>query len=188
MPTKKPMNVKILAIAVGVYIVAAIVSFLVFNNLSGGTAITPVAQPKKTANGKLLFDPELPKTESCPINGAMYSKQQKAWWEKHAPLGVMIENHLEARPQSGLSSADIVYEAVAEGGITRFLAIFYCQDAEFIGPVRSARTYFVDMVSEYGPSPLYAHVGGANTPGPANALGQISDYGWAGVNDLNLFS
>jgi hypothetical protein len=188
MPTKKPMNVKILAIAVGVYIVAAIVSFLVFNNLSGGTAITPVAQPKKTANGKLLFDPELPKTESCPINGAMYSKQQKAWWEKHAPLGVMIENHLEARPQSGLSSADIVYEAVAEGGITRFLAIFYCQDAEFIGPVRSARTYFVDMVSEYGPSPLYAHVGGANTPGPANALGQISDYGWAGVNDLNQFS
>ncbi len=185
---KKPMNTKVLAAAVAVYILSAIASFLFFNSLTGGGISGPVAQPKKTASGKLLFDPKLPKTEPCPLNGALYSKQQKAWWEKHAPLGVMIENHLEARPQSGLSSADIIYEAVAEGGITRFLAMYYCQDAEFVGPVRSARTYYVDFVSEYGQFPLYAHVGGANTPGPANALGQISDYGWAGVNDLNQFS
>jgi hypothetical protein len=66
--------------------------------------------------------------------------------------------------------------------------VYYCQDAGIVGPVRSARTYFVDMISEYGDYPLYAHVGGANTPGPANALGQISDYGWDGYNDLNQFS
>jgi hypothetical protein len=118
----------------------------------------------------------------------MYSQDQKNWWEQHRPLGVMIENHVDARPQSGINVADITYEAVAEGGITRTLNIFYCQDAGIVGPVRSARTYFLDFVSEYGSNPLYAHVGGANTDGPANALGQINDYGWGQYNDLNQFS
>ncbi|HEX7042824.1 MAG TPA: DUF3048 domain-containing protein, partial [Patescibacteria group bacterium] len=85
-------------------------------------------------------------------------------------------------------SADIVYEAVAEGGITRFLAIFYCQDAQEVAPVRSARVYYVNWVSEYGSNPLYAHVGGANTPGPADALGLITDLGWDAYNDLNQFA
>ena len=57
----------------------------------------------------------------------------------------MIENHKEARPQSGLSSADVIFETVAEGGITRFLAIFYCQNASYVGPVRSARMYFLKV-------------------------------------------
>lgn len=136
----------------------------------------------------LGFDDTLPKTESCPLNGEKYSKKQREWWELHRPLGVMVENHTEARPQSGLSDADLIYEAVAEGGITRFLAIFYCRDAGVIGPVRSARTYFLDWISEYGDYPLYAHVGGANTPGPANALGQIESYGWNLYNDLSQFN
>lgn len=129
-----------------------------------------------------------PKTEICPLNGLFYSKSQKNLWEKRRPLGIMVENHLEARPQSGLSSADIVYEAVAEGGITRFLAIFYCQDADYVGPVRSARIYFIKLLQEYGDYPFYAHVGGANTPGPADALGEIRDLGWVNYNDLNQFS
>lgn len=122
------------------------------------------------------------------MNGTLYSKQQRTWWEQHRPLGIMIENHLDARPQSGISSADVVYEAVAEGGITRFLTVFYCQSAEEVGPIRSARTYFLDFISEYGTEPLYTHVGGANTSGPADALSQIETYGWAGLNDLNQFS
>ena len=129
-----------------------------------------------------------PKTEQCPLNGAMYGKTQKQIWETRRPLGIMVENSLDARPQSGLSNADVVFEAVAEGGITRFLAIFYCQDTETIGPVRSARVYFMDFVAGFGNDVLYAHVGGANTPGPADALGQIEKEGWAGYNDLNQFS
>lgn len=74
------------------------------------------------------------------------------------PLGVIIENHVDARPQSGLSEADIVYEAIAEGGITRFLALFSSQNAPKIGPIRSARTYFVDFAKEY--NAYLAHVGG----------------------------
>lgn len=129
-----------------------------------------------------------PKTEECPINGEMLTKNHHVNWAKRRPLGIMIENHTEARPQSGLSSADAVYEFVAEGGITRFLGIFYCKDAQFVGPVRSARVYFIDMLQGYGAYPLYAHVGGANTDGPADALGEIADMGWGNYNDMNQFS
>lgn len=144
-------------------------------------------QEKKTTQS-IKRQKEEPKTEACPLNGALYSKTQRNLWEKRRPLGIMVENHVEARPQSGLSASDIVYEMVAEGGITRFLAIFYCQDTDYVGPVRSARIYFIKLLQEYGDYPLYAHVGGANTPGPADALGEIRQLGWANFNDLNQFS
>lgn len=175
--------------ALALYFLSAGISYFLFSSsFSKSIITTQVPVPKVTTNGQLAFDQNLPKTQACPLNGALYSKQQEAWWQKHRPLGIMIENHQEARPQSGLSGADVVYEAVAEGGITRFLAMFYCQDGGQVGPVRSARTYYIDFASEYGNYPLYAHVGGANQPGPADALSQLSDYGWTGYNDLNQFS
>jgi hypothetical protein len=180
----------LLATIVGIilFIVSTAISYWGFSTFGVKKSVTPPPSTTKLSNGSVMFDETLPKTEACPLNGVKYSTQQRDWWEKHRPLGVMIENHEEARPQSGLSYADTVYEAIAEGGITRFLAVFYCQDAPTVGPVRSARTYFVDFVSEYGDYPLYAHVGGANAPGPADALSQIESYGWNGYNDLNQFS
>lgn len=175
-------------ILVFVYILSSAVSYFLFSASPLKNIASPVPPPATKSNGEVVFDTTLPKTEPCPLNGALYSKQQKDWWEDHRPLGIMIENHEDSRPQSGINEADVVYEAVAEGGITRTLNIFYCQAPVQVGPVRSARTYFLDFISEYGDSPLYAHVGGANTPGPADALGQIEDYGWAGYNDLNQFS
>lgn len=120
----------------------------------------------------------------CPLNGTLYTKTREDQWKQRRPLGVMIENHADARPIIGLTRADIVYEAVAEGGITRTLNIFLCQDAGDIAPIRSARTYFLDWVSEYNAG--YAHVGGANTPGPADALGQIRDYGILDMDQFGL--
>lgn len=73
---------------------------------------------------------------------------------------VMIDNHAEARPQSGLQAADLVFEAVAEGGITRFLAVFQSRPAERIGPVRSARPYFVEIARGF--DSLYAHAGASD--------------------------
>ncbi len=149
---------------------------------SKGSASSKVSLP--TPAGALVEDPNEPKTENCPLNGSKHTKKAADYWNKRRPLAVMIENHTEARPQSGLSSADIVYEAVAEGGITRFMAVFYCNLSDVqVGPVRSARTYFLDWLGEY--DALYAHVGGANTPGPADALSQIIKYE---VKDLNQFS
>lgn len=60
-------------------------------------------------------------------------------------VAVMINNHPKARPQSGLQKADIVYEMLAEGDITRFLAVFQSEKPANIGPVRSARAYYVEL-------------------------------------------
>lgn len=94
------------------------------------------------------------------------------------PVGVMIENHWEARPPSGLAKANLVYEVMTEGGITRFLAVFASGDeVEKIGPVRSARPYYLDWVSEF--DALYMHCGGSD-----ESLIDIKKYD---INDLNEF-
>ncbi len=184
--TKAQQVLVVIIMAVVLYCVSAGVSYSIFSaagvSPSGSTGSQSNAAVPG-ANGIVEEDPNLPRTEVCPLDGEMHTKPAKDQWEKRRPLAVMIENHQESRPQSGLSSADVVYEAVAEGGITRFMAVFLCNfgDAQ-VGPVRSARTYFLDWLSEY--DALYAHVGGANTPGPANALGQIIDYK---IKDLNQF-
>lgn len=77
---------------------------------------------------------------------------------KRYPLAVMIENQTQARPHTGLDKASIVYEAVTEGGITRFMALFGPKDVKTVGPVRSIRTYFLDWAWEY--QAYLAHVGG----------------------------
>ncbi len=74
------------------------------------------------------------------------------------PLAVVVENAPAARPQSGLDQADIVWEILAEGFITRFFAIFATQPSTRIGPVRSARIYFDQLDKAYGLP--YAHAGG----------------------------
>jgi len=74
--------------------------------------------------------------------------------------GVMIENHVDARPQSGLTQARVVYEVLAESDITRFLAIYDLREnLEKIGPVRSARPYYIDLAGEY--QAVYVHSGGS---------------------------
>lgn len=77
------------------------------------------------------------------------------------PIAVMIENAAfgGVRPQAGLSFAQVVYEIVVEGGITRFMAIYAGEMPEVIGPVRSARPTYLEFASEY--DALYAHAGGS---------------------------
>lgn len=73
--------------------------------------------------------------------------------------GVMIENSPEARPQSGLQDAGVVFEAIAEGGITRFLAMYQEDQPKLVGPVRSLRPYYLDWAMGFNSS--VAHVGGS---------------------------
>ena len=199
----------------GIFLVFSGVSYYLFSTLvpvsqKSSTAITPNSTNSSDANqkqtGVIAFSG--PKTEVCPLNGALYTKEEKEIWSQRRPLMVMIENHSDSRPQSGLQNADIVYEAVAEGGITRFMGVFYCgavkgaSEKYDVGPVRSARTYFLDLASEYSDYPLYTHVGGANcsaatsggactTNKKAQAIEQISQYGWNNKgtwSDLSQFS
>lgn len=66
----------------------------------------------------------------------------------NVPFMVMIENSTLARPQSGLSGADVIYETSAEGGIPRFMALFHKNTPNIIGPVRSVRPYFLELALE----------------------------------------
>lgn len=75
------------------------------------------------------------------------------------PVAVMIDNHNAARPQSGLQAASVVYEALVEGGITRFMAVYDQGEISQIGPVRSARPYYLEWLAEY--EAAYAHAGGS---------------------------
>ncbi|GEM02898.1 putative lipoprotein YerB [Halolactibacillus halophilus] len=74
-------------------------------------------------------------------------------------IAVMVNNHPKARPQSGLSAADIVFEILAEGNITRLMAMFHSKVPDVIGPVRSARPYYFNLADDYGA--LYIYHGAA---------------------------
>lgn len=179
------------------FLLATSLSWFIFGKIQERQSANQKESPKlaSTTSDKpqrhLPLDAGSPRTEACPINGEMYSAKEKAIWEKRRPLAVMIENHQEARPQSGLSYADVVYETVAEGGIPRFMAVFYCGITGGninLAPVRSARTYFLPWVLEY--DALYNHVGGAGqcdddtVDERAKALCQIDEYK---IKDLDQF-
>ncbi len=121
-------------------------------------AVTPTqgsASATPTKQAGQIGDPAMETAEGTHAN-----------MPKRRPLAVMIENHPKSRPQSGLHKAEVVYEAPAEYGIPRFLAIYVNQDAKVLGPVRSARTYFVALANEY--DPVYVHAGGS-----PQSLGQL---------------
>lgn len=91
-----------------------------------------------------------------PLTGAKVADEATT---TQAITAVMIENSPDARPQSGLKDAGIVYEAIAEGGITRFLALYQESKPQLIGPVRSLRMYYIDWAAPYQAS--IAHFGGS---------------------------
>lgn len=74
-------------------------------------------------------------------------------------IAVIIENLVTIRPQAGLQSAGVVYEALAEGGITRLLALFTGHKADLLGPVRSMRPYYLEWCAEY--QAMCTHIGGS---------------------------
>lgn len=160
----------------GLYLIAAGLSVLVFSLFKGGGSLS-----LNLSGNRAKAKQNLPKTQACPINGMMYTQPEKDVWNTRRPITAMIENNVESRPAFGLSSADIVYEAVAEGGITRFLSVFYCgvagQDTP-ASPIRSARVYFIKLAAGYGTNPIFLHYGGANDfcqdcPGGVKLAGTI---------------
>lgn len=167
---------------IGLYLLATGISLGTFSYLSKrGSSFSGI----RDLRSKIA---SLPKTEECPINGKMFTKIEEDIWSKRRPITAIVENHVDSRPPSGISKADVVYEAVAEGGITRFLGVFYCGVAEGdirIAPVRSARVYFINWAAEYGENPIFMHVGGANdfsgfgdTIPEAQALELLEKMGW----------
>lgn len=117
-----------------------------------------------------------------PVPGQKYysqlTGQEVSREESNRPiLGVIIENSEEARPQTGLDSAGIVFETVTEGGITRYLALFQENMPDQVGPIRSVRPYFVDWLMGFDTS--IAHVGGSE-----EALQLINDRKAKSINEF----
>lgn len=98
--------------------------------------------------------PEVPATVACPLCGEELNKLPGG-----RPLAVIIDNLPGARPQSGLADAEVVYECPVEGGLTRLLAVFYHQTPGKVGPIRSARPYFLTLAQEL--QAVLVHCGGS---------------------------
>ncbi|MDR0462722.1 MAG: DUF3048 domain-containing protein [Pseudomonadales bacterium] len=187
MEKSKKANKIIIIVPIVLLLISTVASFFIFQPRRSTTEIV-VELDVDGEDGLNIAG--LPRDRVCPLTGGLFTAPEEELWQTRRPLAVIIENTVAARPQSGLGNADIVFEVVAEGGITRFLAIYYCNaQAEDItlGPVRSVRTAHVDLASGFN-LPLIAHVGGANAPGVTNALGQLGDFGWNGENAINQFS
>lgn len=108
-----------------------------------------------------------------PLTGIAVSKEQS-----ELPVtGIMIENSPDSRPQAGLNQAGVVFEAISEGGITRFLSLFQETQPDYVGPVRSVRPYYLDWLQGFDAA--IAHVGGS-----AEALAKIRSEG---IKDLDQF-
>jgi hypothetical protein len=110
----------------------------------------------------------------CPLTGLEPGKGRTV--PERPALAVKIENISVSRPQIGLQAADIVYEQPVEGGITRFVVIFQCSNAERVGPVRSVRESDPMILVQFG-SPLFGYAGGV--PEVEQAVQN------AGIKDVN---
>lgn len=163
---KKLKTAGIIAIVVALFIIGGAVAARHFN--------------RKDANipsvNKRVTQTATPRLATCQLDGLQYPPDKA---NRH-PLAVIIENHPDARPQSGLSDASIVYEAMTEGGITRNLAIFGPKDVKEVGPIRSARLFFMDWLKEY--DAFFAHAGGNE-----DALANIDAYSIKDLNHASAF-
>jgi DUF3048 family protein len=117
--------------------------------------------------------PILDEPTLCPLTGEEAPSDEAA---ERPALAIKVENIDEARPQAGLLEADVIWEEEAEGGITRFIAVYQCQDAARVGPVRSARPVDPPILVQLG-TPLFGYAGGV-----AKVEEEIAE---AGVIDLN---
>lgn len=165
---KKPVNNKRKWLIIGGVVLVVIVlsglAFLLFHS-NKPKPTHPAVIPKTHVVVAPVIDSRL---TGLPVTAAQAALPVTA---------VMVENSTFARPQSGLSQAGVVFEALAEGGITRFVALFEEGQPSSIGPIRSARPYFIDWMLPFDAA--YVHVGGS-----PDALAQIQADN---VKDLNEF-
>jgi hypothetical protein len=133
-----------------------------------------------------LEDPNKPKTEESPINGLLFTKQEMSSLRENAPVAVMVNNHAAARPQSNLSKADIVFETEVESGITRYMALYWSNPVEKVGPIRSVRQYYLEWLSPY--DPILIHDGYASSDDPEiNAGGNMYSYGIKTISTIGAW-
>lgn len=161
--TKKKWLILLVAVLV------VIVGFIVY-----WFFIKPDKQAEKVYKPAAVTKKQEVKKPVSPLTGKELTDASLA---KRPVTSLMVENSPDARPQSGMNEAGVIVEAIAEGGITRFLVVFQEATPQYIGPVRSARPYYVDFALGFDAS--FGHVGGS-----PDALNDIKALG---VKDLDQF-
>ena len=164
---------------------------------------TPTSIPTPTEAPLVTDVPEPTQDASLPPEGMVKSRLTGLWIPEetaiYRPYAIMINNIKVASPQSGLSASDILYEALVEYGITRFMAVFEAQDAmadttSRIGSVRSARHYYVNLANEL--DAIYVHFGGTSYASDEIADAHVDEVdgikgglaNWAFTRDENIQS
>lgn len=129
-----------------------------------GDTPKPVAAP--AAAPQKAVEPPKPTTEASRLTGVQIPIETN----KRPVTSIQIENSPDSRPQSGLRDAGVVFEAIAEGGITRFNASFLEAQPDYIGPIRSVRPYYAVLAAPF--DPIFVHAGGS-----ADGLAAIRNLG-----------
>jgi hypothetical protein len=119
-------------------------------------AASPTAAPLPSPTPTSVPTPEPTQIlVAAPLTGRLVSPEVA---QQH-PIAVMVDDHSAARPQSGFNSASVVWQAPAEGGIPRYMLVFQENVAADVGPVRSARSYYIAWAAEW--RAMYVHAGGS---------------------------
>ncbi len=160
---------KKISMSLGAVLIVLFIAFGLFKAFGGSQ---PAFTPSTPAQAKT--EPKPAKvTVASPLTGVQVDPALAA----RPVTAIMIENSLDARPQSGLQDAGIVYEAIAEAGITRFLALYQEGTPQYIGPVRSLRPYYIDFAAPFEAS--IVHVGGS-----PDALSEVSNGSYRNLDQF----
>ena len=161
---KKSRKAQITILAILLIGVAATAGYVLF--AGGGSTVSTASTNTSPTN---TIDAE--KSTRRAIDGVLVPVSKANYY----PVGVVVENLVAARPQAGLNEANLVYETLVEGGITRFLVVFAAgRDVQKIGPVRSARDVHLDLANEL--DFLFVHAGGSPTALQALQSSSINDF------------
>ncbi|NLM18563.1 MAG: DUF3048 domain-containing protein [Clostridiaceae bacterium] len=126
-------------------------------------------ETKQITTEPKVSESEQEQTELSKFAGRPISEADNA----KLPLAVMIDNSPDARMHAGIRQADMIFEMRVEGTYTRYLAIFHSQEADLLGPIRSARKYYIERMQEFDAG--YAHVGGSSEATEILASGEYND-------------
>ncbi len=131
---------------------------------------TPTPSPSPTPT-PLPTPTPTPRPTPTPLSRApLTGRYVSAAVAKRHAIAIMVDDHPDARPQSGFNAASVVWHAPAEGGIPRYMLIFQDTVPGAVGPVRSARQYYIAWAAEW--KAMYGHSGGS-----PQALRTLRDQG-----------
>ena len=157
----------------GVKVLIVILVLLIL--VAGGVLAYKIVQDKQPTTAKI---DENTTQENDVLVAEVKKKELKTYTGTDRPIAVMIDNHNQAWPQAGLNQAYMVYEIIVEGGETRLMALFKGVNLEEIGPVRSARHYFLDYAMEN--DAIYVHFGWS-----PQAKSDITKYSIHNINGIS---